>query len=808
LRTTRLLPIAAALVALAPAAHAAPRFAAPFLAYPTGFDGRAVAIADVNLDAHPDVLIGNQTGLEVRLGAGDGTLGAANVFPAGTARFLAVGDLDEDGVPDVVTSADSLHVGVLRGHGDGTFAPLVSFPVAKGPADAALVDLDGDGDLDLLCTGSQANAVTVLLGDGHGGFVSRFDYATGGDPGALAVGDLNHDGAADVVVGNRQSSSLTRLLGDGAGGLGSSLTVTLTSAPGDLVLADLDGDSWLDAVSTPVSELQLMIAPGTPGGGFAAALGRPLPGISTAVAAADVDDDGTLDVLALDYYTNRGLVLRGIGGFLFEPPRYFNAARSPFRLAVGDLNGGGKLDVVSVSLYGSTCVHMGNGDATFGGVNDQGMGIWTWGVACADLDEDGHADIATTNVGSHDVVIRFGAGGGSFSDTLSLPCAIEPHGITIADLDLDGHRDLVVAQHGPGTQTESSVSVFHGDGARGFGPRLQTTVGRWAEQVAVGDWNGDGYPDLAVACNDAPNTLTLLDGHPGRTFIHRQDFALGSNATSVAIADVTRDGRADVLLTAYYTGQVIVLQQLATGEFGAPVSLNLPGAVSVGAGDLTGDGFPDVVASGSFGLSLFPSTPLGGFADRQDHAGGSGPLLLADLDLNGRLDVVTANSWPGNSVAVWFGLGGGGLGPAEGYGAGDRTFGVATADVNDDDLLDLITANLEGHSSSLLFNTGGMAWLPWVGTPREPLPTSLALRARPNPIVGRGSFDYALPRPAVVQLRVLDVSGRMVARFEPGEQPAGRYILRWETGGLRAGVYFAELRAGNERLVQQVVLLP
>ena len=110
---------------------APPRFAAPFFSYTSGFGANAVAIADVNLDSHPDVLVVSTSGLEVRLGSGDGMLGAPASFPAGSAQFLTLGDLDGDGDADAVTSADSLHVGVLLGQGDGTFSSPVSFPVSS-----------------------------------------------------------------------------------------------------------------------------------------------------------------------------------------------------------------------------------------------------------------------------------------------------------------------------------------------------------------------------------------------------------------------------------------------------------------------------------------------------------------------------------------------------------------------------------------------------------------------------------------------------------------------------------------------------
>jgi hypothetical protein len=172
------------------------------------------------------------------------------------------------------------------------------------------------------------------------------------------------------------------------------------------------------------------------------------------------------------------------------------------------------------------------------------------------------------------------------------------------------------------------------------------------------------------------------------------------------------------------------------------------------------------------------------------------------------LDVATANGWPSNSVSVWLGQPGGGLGPATAYGAGDHPFDVASGDVNDDGLPDLVTSNLEAGTVSLLLNTGGVAWLPWLGTPPPALPTGLRLATRPNPAHGPGVLEYALPRTTRVQLRLLDVAGRELVRMDEGEQPAGVHTRRWDTSGLPAGVCFLELLTGSERTTRRVVVLP
>jgi hypothetical protein len=353
------------------------------------------------------------------------------------------------------------------------------------------------------------------------------------------------------------------------------------------------------------------------------------------------------------------------------------------------------------------------------------------------------------------------------------------------------------------------VSFYRGDGARGFAPRAPFTVGRWAQEVAVGDLTGDGLPDLAVACNDYLSTLTVLKGLGGGQWGDRMDLTLGSNASGVAIADVTRDGKPDVVLASYYSSTVHVLPGNADGTYGSLLTLTAPHPADVTVADVAGDASPDLIVSDDTGVSVFESQPGGGFAPRVDFAGGPGPIIAGDFDADGRPDVVTANGWPSNAVSVWPGQVGGGLAAVRAYGGGDRPFGVTAADVDGDGTLDLACANLEANSVSLLLNTGGTAWLPWLGVPPDPATrASFGLRASPNPVHGPVTLRYMLPRAAQVRLRLLDVAGREEALLERGERSAGEHRLAWSARGHPAGIAFLELRVDDERVVKRVVVLP
>jgi hypothetical protein len=172
--------------------------------------------------------------------------GATYSLGVSTPRSAAIGDLNGDGHPDVVTAnSGSNDVSVLLGDGTGVFRLLGSYPSGTNPNSVAVADLNGDGHPDLVTANSGSNDVSVLLGDGTGAFAAAQSFAVGASPASVAIGDLNGDGKPDVVTANSGSNDVSVLLNTTitssptptptAGGGGSGNTqVTLALAAGEL----------------------------------------------------------------------------------------------------------------------------------------------------------------------------------------------------------------------------------------------------------------------------------------------------------------------------------------------------------------------------------------------------------------------------------------------------------------------------------------------------------------------------------------------------------------------------------------------
>lgn len=285
----------------------------PTIAYDSGGpQAWAVAVADVNGDSKPDILVvnaNNSNTVGVLLNEGSGTFSPAVTYKGG-GHSIAVADLNGDGYPDVVTGAGQ----VLLGNGNGTFQPPVAY-LGLAYA-AALADVNGDGKLDMIAT-LGTGGVAVLLGNGDGSFQTGVTYPTGGSQSySVAVGDVNGDGKADIAVSNYCSTP--DCTGDG------SAAVLLGN-----------GNGTFQPATTYDSGARF----------------------SQAVALADVNGDGKLDLLVGNYcqpqktpcgsHGSIGLLL-GVGNGTFEPLISYLTPNPVGSLAVADINGG-RPDVVAAS---------------------------------------------------------------------------------------------------------------------------------------------------------------------------------------------------------------------------------------------------------------------------------------------------------------------------------------------------------------------------------------------------------------------------------------------------------------------------
>jgi len=323
-----------------------------------------------------------------------------------TSASVSVGDVDANGTPDVVLAKGRhwpLNNLLLRNDGKGHFTTENLADAPDRTYSAALADLDGDGDLDIVVSNDRPDPKLVYLNDGKGkyhvaGAFGQSDWSTR----YVTVADLNGDGRPDLIVANRSSNPADPrpsfvCFNDGRGAFPACEPLATQSAT-IIVAADLDGDSRIDLFVPHRDGGQNLIFWNDGAGRFTAA-GTPVgPAASRirAAVAADLNGDGVRDLIVGD--EKDGLFLyAGAGHRSFEKPVTLDASTgAPYSLGVADLNRDGRPDIVvgRQEAVGSVFFNEGGRQPVFSKASwNDGKGS-VYGVAIADLDGDGWPDIA------------------------------------------------------------------------------------------------------------------------------------------------------------------------------------------------------------------------------------------------------------------------------------------------------------------------------------------------------------------------------------------------------------------------------
>ena len=344
----------------------------------------------------------------------------------------------------------------------------------------------------------------------------------GTHPSMLNIADVNTDGNADILVANSDSSNLSVYLGDGKGGFSQ------------------------------------------PNGSPSATGQNP-----TDIATGDFNGDGNLDVAIANHGVKLVTVLlgNGKGQFSFAPgsPFAVESRPHPHGIAVADFNGDKKPDI-AVDSWGENKVHVifGKGDGAFQtpGVKFEVGKMPYQRLRTADVNEDGNADIITSNFEGSSVSILLADGRGNFTRK-DFPAPPDPFGIAIADLNGDHHLDVAIAHYsGQGTDpSKNGLSVLFGDGRGNFtlAKGSPFSTGHYPGTLATGDLNGDGIADIVVP-NYEDGTLTIyLCGRHGTTPAAYSPIRVGHTPHGVAVADLNHDGKGDIVVAEEEDNDVLVL---------------------------------------------------------------------------------------------------------------------------------------------------------------------------------------------------------------------------------------------------------
>ena len=278
-----------------------------------------------------------------------------------------------------------------------------------------------------------------------------------------------------------------------------------------------------------------------------------------------------------------------------------------------------------------------------------------------------------------------------------------PHSIAIGDFNGDGFQDLATANSDAGT-----VSVLLGSGSGRFGTKTDYLAGRSPAAVAIGDFNGDGKQDL-VSANTGDDAVSVLIGKGDGTFLPKADFVTSLGPMSVAIGDFNGDGDQDLVTANMGDSTISVLLGKGDGTFLDTADL-ASGADprSVAVGDFNGDGNADVAVANHMAdsVSVLLGKGNGTFLPKTDVSSGSYPIAVVAADCNGdgKQDLVTANH--GNSISVLLGNGDGTFLAKKDFPDEGGPTSVAIGDFNKDGRADLVTANFDANNVGVFLGNG------------------------------------------------------------------------------------------------------
>jgi hypothetical protein len=570
---------------------------------------------------------------------------------------LIAADFNNDGFADLalactskVANLSEVRVFLNRQTSDSTFdiTPNLAnpgrYPVGFGCKSIAALDVDGDGDLDLVSANQFDATISVLKNNGNGTFAPKKDFFTPNNPpSVVSVGDFDGDGDFDVAALSETGRSVAIMKNKGNGDyeVGTEFSTGQNSLAFGLACADFEGDGDIDVAVANQTNNYSSIHKNNGSGSFPS----PPPGTDwyfsgspRSVAVADLDGNGTVDFAVANQGTSGVSIFWNSGGgsFAYGPTYFLGGSFFPYWVTAADLDGDGDVDLATANFgKGTVSVLRNNNNGTFSVTGPYPVGSLPIYINHCDFNGDGHIDLVTANQGSNanpdSVTLLFNDGTGTFPARTDLQVGSNLTAVEAADLDGDGDCDLAVTAEGYIEVRDTAVVIFsnNGDGTFTKGQRL--TPGAGPRDVIAADINGDGRPDLVTA--DSARSAVSFFANTGGSLVNSlnyafappQQYGAGFNPRFLCAADFDNDGDRDLAVT----NLRMVNSPVAGQTHGGFTLLENVGTIPrpLARGDVNADGVCNLAdATAELNCVFFGS--------------GACPLGAADANCDGRLSAV------------------------------------------------------------------------------------------------------------------------------------------------------------------------
>ncbi len=546
-----------------------------------------------------------------------------------------------------------------------------------------------------------------------------FKYTTLAEPYAVTCGDFNRDGRLDLAAISAVSNEVGILMSKESGGFRSHVDYAVGDSPAALKTVDFNGDGYLDLLTANRNSNDVSILLGCDTGKFLDAISYPLPADAQPqdLLVLDVNGDTHPDLITANFGSANLTLYPGLNGGALGEPLHIPVGNGPRSVAADDLDRDGVIDLVAANRNDNTVsICYGSAEGKYSEAVTIDVESHPRMVGLADLNNDAWPDLVVSNANAGTLSIILSLGARSYATPTSIALNALPTRFVLADLDGDNHTDIAVLLFSEETSAPIGVAAFlKGDGKGAFAAPRYFGAGASAFDIIAVDMDGDARLDL-ITTELATSRLALIYATGKNVFETDERFTCGERPRVVRAVDINNDGALDLVVANLDSRDIAVLIGHGDATFDAPLSTAVGGSPrDFAIADFNGDSHLDVAVLHLYksqvqlllGNSTGAFTPGDIFSVRASGGAQAYPrsIVAADMNQDQIYDLIVGNS-NRDSIAILLGAGNATFAMSTEYKIGNFPLSVAAVELNKDgkkDVVCLLSTDPDNPASSGIY---------------------------------------------------------------------------------------------------------